>query len=503
MGKRVFALAAVLAIVASVAPATSVVPARATSLIFAGELLDEVTPAIDHVELLFEGPIDPFSIPDPQDFDVVAGAATPSVVRVTIPYEIHGGVLSIVRLDLDQSISAGGTFSYTPGAHPLIGDGGPIDPIVDADLTVAFNDLPFDNMFGFVDEGLGPDHALLFAFRRFGAGPTADPGDFAVTITPPVGPPAQVEPSTVNVVERSYGLGLLDLHLPTTVQDGDLVSVRYTPGVHPLLDVAGAAMPELPAIDVGVNVAAVPTRTTPTGTDVSVSPADTRSGTQPVEVTFSSVSSGGSTTLTTDTVGPALPAGLQLGDPPSYFDLATTATFSGPIEICFSYSESAYNSPESGLRMLHFEAGAWVDVTTSLDTVGNVLCGTTTSLSPFAVAVQPPFGFTGFFSPVDNPPVLNSVTAGASVPVKFRLAGSPGAGILAQGSPTSMAIACITSAPVDAIEETTTSTSGLHVESSGQYVYVWKTSAPWAGTCRQLILRLTDGTVHTADFKFR
>ncbi len=36
-----------------------------------------------------------------------------------------------------------------------------------------------------------------------------------------------------------------------------------------------------------------------------------------------------------------------------------------------------------------------------------------------------------------------------------------------------------------------------------QYVYVWKTEKSWAGTCRQLQVTLNDGTVHTANFKFK
>jgi extracellular elastinolytic metalloproteinase len=32
---------------------------------------------------------------------------------------------------------------------------------------------------------------------------------------------------------------------------------------------------------------------------------------------------------------------------------------------------------------------------------------------------------------------------------------------------------------------------------------VWKTQKAWAGTCRQLIIRLDDGTDHIANFKFK
>jgi hypothetical protein len=36
----------------------------------------------------------------------------------------------------------------------------------------------------------------------------------------------------------------------------------------------------------------------------------------------------------------------------------------------------------------------------------------------------------------------------------------------------------------------------------GQYRYLWLTSAVWTNTCRQFNLRLNDGTVHSATFRF-
>jgi hypothetical protein len=35
-----------------------------------------------------------------------------------------------------------------------------------------------------------------------------------------------------------------------------------------------------------------------------------------------------------------------------------------------------------------------------------------------------------------------------------------------------------------------------------QYIYVWKTSSTFAGSCRTLELKLVDGTTHTANFYF-
>jgi hypothetical protein len=34
------------------------------------------------------------------------------------------------------------------------------------------------------------------------------------------------------------------------------------------------------------------------------------------------------------------------------------------------------------------------------------------------------------------------------------------------------------------------------------YTWAWKADAAWSGTCRQLSLKLNDGTVHTALFRF-
>jgi hypothetical protein len=115
------------------------------------------------------------------------------------------------------------------------------------------------------------------------------------------------------------------------------------------------------------------------------------------------------------------------------------------------------------------------------------------------------FRFSGFFQPVDNPPILNVVKAGLGVPVKFSLGGNQGLSIFAAGSPSSTAIGCDNAAPTEDIDTTGTATqSGLSFDSkSGQYTYVWNTSKSWANTCRRLNVTLMDGTVHVANFKFK
>lgn len=239
---------------------------------------------------------------------------------------------------------------------------------------------------------------------------------------------------------------------------------------------------------------------TAVGSNVEVAPVDPATGTSPVTLTFGSVSGAGTTTVSSSTQGAPPPLGFKLGTPPVYYELATTAEYSGSITVCFTYNPASYHNP-ANLKLFHGVAGVWTNVTTSHDQASHVICGTTTSLSPFILA-ELLYDFTGFFQPVDNGTVLNQVKAGSGIPVKFSLGGALGLDVLTANSPTTGSISCTSVPGVDPIEELTTSTSGLHYE-DGQYIYVWKTQSTWKGTCRKLMLNLKDGTQHVALFQFK
>ena len=115
------------------------------------------------------------------------------------------------------------------------------------------------------------------------------------------------------------------------------------------------------------------------------------------------------------------------------------------------------------------------------------------------------YDFAGFFPPVDNTPVFNMVKAGSAIPVKFSLGGDQGLGIFATGYPKSQPIPCDASATYDGIEETVTagSSSLSYDATTDRYHYVWKTDKAWANTCRQLVVKLIDGTIHQANFTFK
>jgi hypothetical protein len=144
-----------------------------------------------------------------------------------------------------------------------------------------------------------------------------------------------------------------------------------------------------------------------------------------------------------------------------------------------------------------FNVGTTPVTATATDAAGNSASCT------FTVTVL--YDFTGFFAPVNNPPTLNVVQSGRAIPVKFSLSGNKGLGIFAANSPQVGVIACDASAPAADLTDTVTAggSSLSYDAGSDQYIYVWKTDSSWAGSCRQLIVTLNDGSVHVANFKFK
>ena len=139
---------------------------------------------------------------------------------------------------------------------------------------------------------------------------------------------------------------------------------------------------------------------TPPGSNVVASPTDPVSS-ETATVQFATVTNAGQTTLTVSNTGPDVPAGFTLGSPLVFFDVATTATYTAPVTTCFSYNGISFSDP-ARIRLLHFEGGAWLDVTVSVDQMNQIVCGTTTSLSPFVIAqVQPQTPTITWANPAD------------------------------------------------------------------------------------------------------
>jgi hypothetical protein len=218
-----------------------------------------------------------------------------------------------------------------------------------------------------------------------------------------------------------------------------------------------------------------------------------------VEIRNVSAGAPGADVLATDTLTPAeIPAAGSREFVPATFDPPA------PVKAGIQYAIVAYSNDggfyEWGSNSVDVYAGGQPFQSPSP-------AGTWTDFDNVDLAFKTyvDFAFTGFASPVDNAPTVNSMKAGAAVPVKFSLGGDHGLDILAAGSPSSQRVACDSGSAVDAIEETVTaSNSGLQYDPiTDLYTYVWKTNKSWAGTCHQLTVKLSDGTSHVAHFQFR
>jgi uncharacterized delta-60 repeat protein len=76
-------------------------------------------------------------------------------------------------------------------------------------------------------------------------------------------------------------------------------------------------------------------------------------------------------------------AGVRI---PTFFDITTSAQFMGNITICLPHFDPLVTIPE----LLHFVPPTGTPELVSLTDTGSALCGTVTSLSPFALVVEVP-----------------------------------------------------------------------------------------------------------------
>ena len=127
---------------------------------------------------------------------------------------------------------------------------------------------------------------------------------------------------------------------------------------------------------------------TPPGSNVTIQPVNQTDGSSnaTVGLTFDNVSAPGTTTVLQSSNGAPAPAGFQFGDPPVYFNISTSATFDGAVEVCINYTGTTF-AEGAPIELLHGDAeGNWTVVTTSHDVDNRIICGSVASFSPFIVA---------------------------------------------------------------------------------------------------------------------
>jgi predicted extracellular nuclease len=217
----------------------------------------------------------------------------------------------------------------------------------------------------------------------------------------------------------------------------------------------------------------------------------------------------GSTVVIVNNVAPTVDTPVVSPEPSTEgSSVVANATFSdpgvndAPFTCMVDYGDGSSNLPGTissntctGPAHVYPTFGAYIVTVNVTDKDGG-----TGSNSTIHIVI---FNWTGFFNPVDNLPAWNSAKAGSAIPVKFSLGGNKGLNIFATGYPQSVQIACDTGVVLGSLEPTANPGGSSMSYGDGQYNYVWKTDKAWAGTCRQLIVMLTDGTEHYAFIKFK
>ena len=321
--------------------------------------------------------------------------------RYWVSYEVrHFGIPSPDELEL-------GTYTYNPDTHELISNKeGGADPV--ADIAT------------FSPDGLRlriEDHDPASPVPVFSLTRVVRSSMIPVIANTPL--------SASGIVGQAFSYGVASTNtvtfgaagLPSGLSiNSNTGVISGTPGVGGQFTVTIKATSAVGVSDIETLVLtiAIPT---PVGQNVVVVP-EVPDGQGPVTMTFGEITSQGTTTVTVvDQSEVPAPGNVDVGG--VIYEVTTTATYQGLITLCFSYAGIDFGTATP--RLFHYENNQWVDITTSVDTNTQTICGATTSLSPFAVLVSHVVR-AGFYAPV-NPIAgfLNTVKAGATVPLKFNV----------------------------------------------------------------------------------
>jgi alpha-tubulin suppressor-like RCC1 family protein len=113
-----------------------------------------------------------------------------------------------------------------------------------------------------------------------------------------------------------------------------------------------------------------------------------------VQLTFANLTGAGDVAYTAVSAAAVaasytLPLGYTIQANQPAYDVTTTATTAGDIDVCIANVNEFSPTAFAGLRILHGEGANWVDRTFSADFIRRRLCARVSSLSPFVIATAP------------------------------------------------------------------------------------------------------------------
>jgi hypothetical protein len=154
---------------------------------------------------------------------------------------------------------------------------------------------------------------------------------------------------------------------------------------------------------------------------------------------------------------------------------------------------SCQGSVADGAALDTSAVGAKTFQVSATDNAGNV--------ATKSVAYSVVYDFHGFLWPLENLPQVNPWKSGRPVPVRFSLGSYRGPAPVAAGYPS--VVGC-GAEPQSSVADRARGvwTRSRSKRARGVYRFLWRTEQRWAGSCRQLVLKLDDGTMHRVAVQF-
>ena len=224
-----------------------------------------------------------------------------------------------------------------------------------------------------------------------------------------------------------------------------------------------------------------------------------------VTLTFYDITSPGEVALVeTDDVGPAPSPGFEvLGFQGlhHYWEFKTNAVYNGPpghpelaIKICIRYPQSwiANGTPEDQLYIEHWDSsGVGLKISGAPDTTDNIVCGSTPSLSPFALVAPLPSSLPILTVPA---PIVVAATGAAGAAVSYVASATD-----PQDGPLTPACSSVSGStfPIGTTTVTCTATDSLGIFARASFTITVRDAASWKGVPTTPVVVYATGTAGT------
>ena len=225
---------------------------------------------------------------------------------------------------------------------------------------------------------------------------------------------------------------------------------------------------------------------------------------QPPSLSFASINVGSTSSpqsVTAQNIGNQLLNAVTPGlvvTGPNFVQVAGSGT---PADCTSTFALTPGAACNLSLSFKPQSAGLLASTAVFTDNALNASPSASQSIPLQGTGTIPPYTFSGFFSPIANPPTVNDGHAGRTYPVKWQLTNSSGVQVTTLSAVVSItyeSVSCSTFAGNPTTALPAGATGGTSLRYDGQFIFNWAT--PSQASCYDLFLTLNSGQVFTAHF---